>query len=1637
MLSDRQNAENYDTVLQILFCVIPYLVQPPGRFPTLIPHGADGDLLTQIFVAFVDGFTVFTSNLELLDYHHRVIANLLHGISICLMYKSDEFSDKYLPYIIDTLDLLVKSSGYKVLYVVFYLNFLNSFVCDSMRRPAMEQATRKMIAILLRLLSFPSAATPKYVAVYVYQTLLYWFVTAPEPRRMLFYPVIMDELKRQMDRNEHVMLVESMVDYFAMFASRNARLDIVESDTDASSMVGSSVGYGLVPFRFSSGGGEFGSSSANELNKERRGETRQSWAYGNAVLSITTGEFGWVKISIRKAAGILTWFTKLQHSSSITSLMPSLTGQLEALHSHVRTNSNSSSANASASASSNTSGLPSTTASSAGLEIEREEAREHERHQHVQTLLSRLVAQREMVSLADVEISEEEKAEEPVVAVAIVNAEPLPFHPLVDPAILPLDSPRSQVLLSPRSRLDSLPQLKDSPRALQASGMPIIVASQNLSAPDSLPILIEKTSPMKIGQIAPSTTAESTVTSQAISINHAQLSTSVTAPITISGTTPILPAPIIASSVLQQVSSFNPKASETGPLFENQPTPIEAKSNPSKFLQPQPEFPERRLSAANEFTASKLTSPRNLAAVTASTFAIAASIASESSANSSVSTTTNSSATTTQGHSTTSDDDCVGGAFPMSDIAFQRSPRDATPTPSSRIHIPNLSQHSKHQSESSKMHKRKKQQPSEDSEASDASAGKERSRSGAPIALNKSVPPNYANNSNPAIPNAGKQNLTINIGKTSDAYLFGFKKPKPSRNWEKEFVAETFYERRGILHSTETSPMLSPIDTPNPPQFDHHLNNRNPEGNITSSRPLSGGHKHHDQSHNSHSDSLSFETCVLGGDIGDEGSSSVVSGDDSASLSSFHSLGRSTSNSNLLLNLSGEKDLAMARHDSTSDGDAYSLFSMERQGALGRRKMVALQKHEDMLSDEEQQELIRRKKEKKKKKRAVIADEDAKLTQYNHANTDDSDQSNLSLNVFPKLNDFAHFSATFSPEDYSHFSLDMSLDAHDNGHGGVGNRSKKDSNGKPKREFVLGGGGGGDAGSAKLVSGTNNGNFAGFPTAFQDEAIIEFGARKNMNVTNETPTSIPKPSKLGSSLSAVSRDTSLDLERLLVWDPYANAKRSSDHYFIPEFLATGGLGTNMQQAITGSGGGTKDSLSALSSNMNSSSTGLTSPDMMISKRLSEQNFRREQQKRDTTDLSDTPHAIPHPQMNLIANAISENQSPSRRRRVSLKTENEQMNTRRQTQDRDNDGLSGVGNAGGSNSGLLATIASNVGDYPASPVLNSLLRSNNTNRGVPENLAVLADQDANKSVAKESGAVGDSAVSTALPSASALLQQKRLAVEEMPTIKSELDPNLLYYQLRALMQSSLTSLPPRKLHSATESRTRQIASTFELLDKTLNTEIYKFAILYVAPGQKTEEEILGNKYGSEAYYRFLSRIGDVQKLRGISPNFYTGGLDKSTSLSDGKYGLFWRDELIQIVYHVATHMPTLESDPHCTNKKRHIGNDRVHIVFDESGTQYNPESFVGQFNFIVINITPTDNNTYCIRCSRKTGVGLLGALLMPQIITEEFLPQFVRKVAIYADHTSRKLEKHSQMASNYEERLNLIKSIYNLCEDKGE
>ena len=49
------------------------------------------------------------------------------------------------------------------------------------------------------------------------------------------------------------------------------------------------------------------------------------------------------------------------------------------------------------------------------------------------------------------------------------------------------------------------------------------------------------------------------------------------------------------------------------------------------------------------------------------------------------------------------------------------------------------------------------------------------------------------------------------------------------------------------------------------------------------------------------------------------------------------------------------------------------------------------------------------------------------------------------------------------------------------------------------------------------------------------------------------------------------------------------------------------------------------------------------------------------------------------------------------------------------------------------------------------------------------------------------------------------------------------------------------------------------------------------------------------------------------------------------------------------------MPTKESDPQCTGKKLHIGNNYVTIVYNESGEPYNIQTVKVRFTILKIRL----------------------------------------------------------------------------------
>lgn len=145
----------------------------------------------------------------------------------------------------------------------------------------------------------------------------------------------------------------------------------------------------------------------------------------------------------------------------------------------------------------------------------------------------------------------------------------------------------------------------------------------------------------------------------------------------------------------------------------------------------------------------------------------------------------------------------------------------------------------------------------------------------------------------------------------------------------------------------------------------------------------------------------------------------------------------------------------------------------------------------------------------------------------------------------------------------------------------------------------------------------------------------------------------------------------------------------------------------------------------------------------------------------------------------------------------------------------------------------------------------------------------------------------------------------------------------------------------------------LPALFRNLDRTPVIDTHKVGIMYVAPGQTHELDILRNTYGSPAYTRFLEGIGRLINLRG-QVDVYAGGLNPD---EDGEYAYAWWDDIGQVLFHTATMMPNATDDEYCVNKKRHIGNDYVRIIWNDGGKPYKFDTLATQFQFLNIVIEP--------------------------------------------------------------------------------
>ncbi|XP_076652775.1 TSC complex subunit tuberin isoform X1 [Halictus rubicundus] len=264
-------------------------------------------------------------------------------------------------------------------------------------------------------------------------------------------------------------------------------------------------------------------------------------------------------------------------------------------------------------------------------------------------------------------------------------------------------------------------------------------------------------------------------------------------------------------------------------------------------------------------------------------------------------------------------------------------------------------------------------------------------------------------------------------------------------------------------------------------------------------------------------------------------------------------------------------------------------------------------------------------------------------------------------------------------------------------------------------------------------------------------------------------------------------------------------------------------------------------------------------------------------------------------------------------------------------------------------------------------------------------------------------------------------------------KAGINPSFVFLQLYHTAHFGSPSEKPLLVPQTTAEQ-RAVTN----LDRIQPYETHKIGVLYVAPGQASNEaEILANQHGSLRYTEFLQRLGTLVRLKDVDESVFLGGLDRNGE--NGNFAYIWQDDVTQVAFHVATLMPTKSSDPKCTSKKQHIGNNYVTVVYNESGEPYNIQTVKGQFNYACVVIQPLDHGTNQVTVQVKEELAKHIRHSEPKIISDQNLAILSRQLALHANlasmvSSSLEQNSHSPYASNWLERLRHIKRLRNRVQE---
>jgi hypothetical protein len=212
----------------------------------------------------------------------------------------------------------------------------------------------------------------------------------------------------------------------------------------------------------------------------------------------------------------------------------------------------------------------------------------------------------------------------------------------------------------------------------------------------------------------------------------------------------------------------------------------------------------------------------------------------------------------------------------------------------------------------------------------------------------------------------------------------------------------------------------------------------------------------------------------------------------------------------------------------------------------------------------------------------------------------------------------------------------------------------------------------------------------------------------------------------------------------------------------------------------------------------------------------------------------------------------------------------------------------------------------------------------------------------------------------------------------------------------------------------------------ILDRTTTVNAHKLALLYAGRPRNDPTEaqdqasfeacLLGNQLASAAFHEFCRDLGQLVKTSHLT--YFSGGFDTSGLDADGKHSLAWIDRDTMVLFHTVLFMPD-----GLNARKRHVGNDNVHILFvDPSSSLYQdllsigPEIETsstlvsGQFGFLTIFVLPL-SRMYRIIVQLKPGLDKTMRSQLIHFCGDDLVPKtqaatHVRQAAVYADLACR-------------------------------